>query len=105
VNLCHELAAGNADRMEAIVRACAPLLFLVSINGADRSGGWSELIRPLDEGNCDVAGFLKLLGQIGYTGPIGLQCYNLKGDPEENLKRSITAWRRISGSLRQAGEK
>lgn len=105
VNLCHELAAGNADRMEAIVRACAPHLFLVSINGADRSGGWSELIRPLDEGNYDVAGFLKLLDQVGYTGPIGLQCYNLKGDPGDNLKRSIMAWRRISSTLRRAGGK
>ncbi len=105
VNLCHELAAGNADRMEAIVRACAPHLFLVSINGADRSGGWSELIRPLGEGNYDVAGFLKVLGQVGYTGPIGLQCYNLKGNPEENLKRSLTAWRNISGSLPPAGKK
>jgi len=99
VNLCHELAAGHAARMEAIVRACAPHLLLVSINGADRRGGWNELIRPLGEGNYDVVGFLKLLNQVGYTGPIGLQCYNLKGDPEENLKRSITAWRRISGSL------
>jgi sugar phosphate isomerase/epimerase len=101
VNLCHELAAGNADRLEAIVRACAPHLFLVSINGADRSGDWSELIRPLDEGNYDVAGFLKLLGQVGYTGPIGLQCYNLKGNPAENLKRSITACQQLSGSFRQ----
>ena len=105
VNLCHELAAGNADRLEAIVKACAPHLFLVSINGADRSGGWSELIRPLGEGNYDVTGFLKLLGQVGYTGPIGLQCYNLKGDPEENLKRSITAWRSFSGSIQQPGKK
>ena len=105
VNLCHELAAGNADRMESIVRACAPHLFLVSINGADRSGGWSELIRPLGEGNFDVVGFLKVLGQVGYTGPIGLQCYNLQGNPEENLKRSITAWRRISGSHPTAGKK
>jgi len=105
VNLCHELAAGNADRLEAIVRACAPHLFLVSINGADRSGGWSELIRPLGEGNYGVTGFLKLLGQVGYTGPIGLQCYNLKGEPEENLKRSITAWRGFSGSIQQPGKK
>lgn len=105
VNLCHELAAGNADRMEAIVRSCAPDLFLVSINGADRSGGWSELIRPLGDGNYDVAGFLKLLSQVGYTGPIGLQCYNLKGNPEENLKRSITTWRIFSGSIQQPGMK
>lgn len=101
LNLCHELAAGNAERVAAIVKACAPHLFLVSINGADRSGGWTELIRPLGEGNYDVAGFLKALGQAGYTGPIGLQCYNRTGDPVENLKRSITAWHQLSASLRQ----
>ena len=105
LNLCHELAAGNADRLDAILKACAPHLFLVSINGADRSGGWNELIRPLGEGNFDVAGLLKRIDQVGYTGPIGLQCYNLKGAPEEHLKRSITAWRQLSSSLRQAGNK
>jgi len=59
------------------------------------------LIRPLGEGNYDVAGFLKVLRQIGYAGPIGLQCYNLKGNPAENLKRSITACQQLSGSFRQ----
>jgi sugar phosphate isomerase/epimerase len=94
INLCHELAAGNADRMDAIVQAAAPHLLFVSINGADRTGGWSELIRPLGEGNFDVARFLASLDRVGYTGPIGLQCYNLKGAPEEHLKKSITAWQR-----------
>ena len=94
------MAAGNADRMEAIVKACGPHLFLVSINGADRSGDWTQLIRPLGKGNYDVAGFLKVLGQVGYTGPIGLQCYNLTGDPVENLKRSISAWHQLSAALR-----
>src|ERR1035437_6665750 len=35
LNLCQELMAGNADRFATIVKACAPHLFLVSINGAD----------------------------------------------------------------------
>lgn len=97
LNLCHELAAGHADRMDAVVQACAKHLMLVSINGADRSGGWTELIRPLGEGNFDVAGFLSSLDRIGYTGPIGLQCYNLKSRPEEHLAQSIAMWRIYRG--------
>jgi sugar phosphate isomerase/epimerase len=96
INLCHELAAGNADRMGTLVKLCAPHLEFVSINGADRSGGWNELIRPLDEGAFDVAAFLGQLDRAGYRGPIGLQCYNIKGDPETLLRRSIAAWRRLS---------
>ncbi len=95
LNLCHELAAGNGGRLEAIAKACGPRLFLVSINGADQSGGWNELIRPLGEGNYDVAGFMRTLRTIGYTGPVGLQCYDVKGDQKENLQRSIAAWRKF----------
>jgi sugar phosphate isomerase/epimerase len=101
INLCHELAAGNADRMDDIVKACAPHLFFVSINGADRTGGWGELIRPLGEGIFDVPGFLKSLGAAGYQGPIGLQCYQIPGPPEDHLKKSITKWREIRGLLDQ----
>ena len=105
INLCHELMAGNADRIAGIIKTCAPHLFFVSINGADYSGGWDKLIRPLDEGNFDVAGFLKLLGAAGYAGPIGLQCYNLKGDPEENLKRSINAWHQLADRTNSNGNR
>lgn len=99
INLCHELAAGNADRMDAIVKAAAPHLFYVSINGADRTGTWRELIRPLDEGEFDVAGFLKSLGSAGYKGPVGLQCFQIAAAPEDHLKRSIARWKKISGNL------
>jgi sugar phosphate isomerase/epimerase len=95
INLCHELIAGNADRMDAIVKACAPHLFYVSINGADRKGTWRELIRPLDEGNFDVPAFLKSLDAVGYKGPVGLQCFQVPGASEEHLKRSISQWKKI----------
>ena len=100
INLCHELAAGHADRMDAIVQASAKHLLLVSINGADRTGGWPELIRPLGEGNFDVARFLTSLDRIGYTGPIGLQCYNLKAPPAEHLAKSIATWKSYAPSQR-----
>ena len=94
VNLCHELMAGNGDRLESIVKACAPRLLFVSINGADHGTSIEQTIKVLDEGDYDVRGFVNILDRAGYKGPIGLQCYNLKGDPEANLKRSMAVWRR-----------
>lgn len=99
INLCHELAAGNAHRMREIVKQCAPHLFYVSINGADQKGGWAELIRPLGEGNFDVPGFLKSLAAANYQGAVGLQCYQVRGAPEDHLKRSITQWKEIRSVL------
>jgi sugar phosphate isomerase/epimerase len=96
VNLCHELMAGNGDRLESIVKACAPRLFLASINGADRGTTVEQTVKFLDEGEFNVAGFVNMLDRAGYTGPIGLQCYNLKGNPVEILKRSMAVWRRWS---------
>ncbi|MCU0782355.1 MAG: sugar phosphate isomerase/epimerase, partial [Akkermansiaceae bacterium] len=61
VNLCHELSAGHAGRLDQVVKTAAPLLNLVSINGAAPLPGkgpkaWSIL--PLGEGTFDVAAFL-----------------------------------------------
>jgi sugar phosphate isomerase/epimerase len=95
INLCHELAAGHAAQMNAIVQRCAAHLSLVSINGADHAGGWNELIRPLGEGTFDVRSFLRTVYDVGYNGPIGLQCYNLKQEPEVHLTKSMAAWKRF----------
>lgn len=104
INLCHELAAGNAERMDEIIKACAPHLFYVSINGADHTGDWSKLIRPLGEGDFDVPGFLKSLGAVGYKGPVGLQCFRVPGPPENHLKQSAVTWKSISGPLAGSGK-
>ena len=70
-----------------------PRLFAVSINGADSDGqDWTTLIQTLDQGTFDITGFLKTLGDAGYTGPIGLQAYGIGGNAHENLKRSMQAW-------------
>jgi len=102
-NLCHELIAGNADRFAAIVKASAPHLYLVSINGADPGTTNDETIKVLGEGTFDVRGFVGMLNKAGYRGPIGLQCFNLKGDPQENLKRSMATWRRWGAPAGSAG--
>jgi sugar phosphate isomerase/epimerase len=98
VNLCHELRAGNGPELDRILTEAAAHLSLVSINGADREGkDWQTLIQPLGRGDFDMQHFLDRLKAVGYTGPVGLQCYNVKGDPVENLKASMTAWRRYVG--------
>lgn len=47
---------------------------------------------------------LRELGQkkvqaAGCSGPVGLQCYGLKGDPRVHLRQSIAAWKAYSARL------
>lgn len=92
-NLCHWLRSGDEANMVARLREALPRMLMVSINGADHEGDWDRLIQPLDRGSFDVKGFVHTLLSLGYKGPIGLQCYNVSGNAEENLTRSMTAWR------------
>jgi sugar phosphate isomerase/epimerase len=103
INLCHELFAGNGARMEEVVKTAAPFLNLASINGASPIPGkgpkaWDTL--PLGEGVYDTNGFLRLLRDHGYRGPIGHQFFNVKGDDKEKLQRAINSWKKLKeGSL------
>ena len=104
INLCHELMTGQGDRLDATIREAMPWLMMVSINGADPKQpgyGWDRLIQPLGRGSFDVYGFLRNLRVAGYRGPIGLQCYAVKGDAMENLKQSIKAWNEYRARMAQ----
>jgi len=46
-----------------------------------------------------MTAFLKMLGEAGYTGPIGLQGYGVGGDARDNLTRSMQAWKKHSRVL------
>ena len=92
-NLCHWLRSGDEPNLAARLKQALPHTFMVSINGADHEGDWDRLIQPLDSGAFNVKAFVKAIWAGGYGGPIGLQCYNIKLDREESLKRSIAAWR------------
>lgn len=101
VNLCHELFAGNGNRMEEVVKTAAPYLNLASINGASPVPGkgprvWDTL--PLGEGSYDTEAFLRLLRDHGYRGPIGHQFFNVKGDDKEKLQRAINTWKKLKQS-------
>jgi len=98
-NLCHCLRLGNEQKIPALLRDALPHLYAVSINGADHEGDWDRLIQTLDRGSYDVQGLLSLLTDLGYNGPIGLQCYSIPGDIRENLTRSIRAWTKFKEQI------
>ena len=78
-------------------------MFVATINGADSHPPKPEmarLIQPLDKGSYDVGIVLKELSAVGFKGPIGLQCYNIKGDPNTLLTGSMSAWRRLTETPR-----
>ncbi|HOX38205.1 MAG TPA: sugar phosphate isomerase/epimerase family protein [Candidatus Brocadiia bacterium] len=102
-NLCHFLKVDDENNLRPKLAAAMPRLFAVSINGADTAeeihAGKGNWVQPLDSGTFDMAGFLKMLKELGYKGPIGLQCYGLAGDARDHMTRSISAWRRLSAIL------
>jgi sugar phosphate isomerase/epimerase len=99
-NLCHFLRVGDEANLKERLRQAMPRLLFVSINGADHTGDWDRLIQTLDRGEYDVSEFLRELESAGYRGPVALQCYNVKGDIEDNLARSMKAWRAMRAKIR-----
>lgn len=103
-NLCHWLKVeGHVDPLPTL-RAAAPWLRLVTINGADagdtRTFDWNRLIQRLDQGSYDLGALLRSIASAGFSGAIGLQGYNVSGDPRINLPRNLTAWESLSRSAR-----
>ena len=95
-NLCHLLKKEGADGWEQKLVEALPYLYMISICGADEGNtiemGWDRLIQPLGEGSFDTYRLVKLALDMGYDGPFGLQCYNIKQDAEVALSTSINTW-------------
>lgn len=98
-NLCHWLRVDKERDYKPLLQRALPRLWAVSLNGADvRSdkANWEGYIQPLGQGDFDMTGFLRTLRELGYNGPIGLQCYGIGGDAREHLARSMEAWRKLT---------
>lgn len=99
LNLCHFLKTDSEENLEKVIDLTLPKLFAVSVSGADggdtQQMNWDRLIRPLGQGSFDVYRFVERLADKGYTGPVGIQCFSLKGSPEVYLKQSSEAWKRF----------
>ena len=76
---------------------------MVTLNGATDAPStpiWDNYIKVLGEGAYDVPGLLRVLEEIGYQGPVGLQFYNVKGEAHANLRLAIEAWRKMQRPAR-----
>lgn len=104
-HLCHELLAGNGERMHEAVAEVAAYIMHASICGADlkrdvnKYNKWGDLIKPLYKGNNDPIIFLKALIENGYTGPIALHTYGLKEPANEHYQKSMDAWKSLSNNI------
>ena len=95
-NLCHFLRVEPKTDLAAALKDAGPLLWRVSTSGAEIGGNnWGQLIQTLDRGNYDQTALLALLKANGFKGVIGFQCYGIRGDAKTNLKRTITAWKKL----------
>ena len=102
-NLCHWLRVDSSRDYRPLLQRALPRLWAVSINGADEfdeKPGWERYIQPLDRGSFDVGRLLRTLKELGYQGPLGLQCYGIGRDAREHLARSLAAWQKLSRNLR-----
>lgn len=96
-NLCHWLKVDGKSDLRELLTTALPHLRALSIHGADTAkevqDGTGNWIQPLGQGSYDVAAFLKLLREIGYDGPVGLQCWGITGDTKAHLTQSMAAWK------------
>jgi sugar phosphate isomerase/epimerase len=99
-SLCHFLCQEDAAGLEASLKALAPHLKLVQISGADvippGKPDWQRLIQPLGQGSFDMRRVIRTLDEIGYKGPVNLQCYAIQQPAEKHLAASIEAWRNLN---------
>jgi sugar phosphate isomerase/epimerase len=108
-NLCHWMkTTPDEGELKDLLAKTMPRLVAVSLSGSDAvaevKSGKGNWIQPLDGGTYDVGGFLKTLRELGYKGPVGLQCYGIGGDARDHLARSMAAWRKMHGRPAAQGE-
>ena len=99
-NLCHWMKADPNRDLAAVLRKARPWLMAVSLSGSDSPdevrAGKGSWIQPLGQGSYNMGGFLDALRSIQYSGPVGLQCYGIRGDAQRHLQQSMEAWKRLT---------
>ncbi len=98
-NLSHWMKSDPNRDLGAVLREAEPWLLAVSLNGTDtpdqifsNQGDW---LQPLDQGAYDIRDFLRALGETDFKGPVGLQCWGIRGDVRKHLGRSMGVWKRM----------
>ncbi|MDF7822591.1 TIM barrel protein [Pontiellaceae bacterium B12227] len=105
LHLCHEIRAGNHERLNEVAATVKPWLRLPSISGTDieyegaAKGDWSKNIQPLGDGDYDAAKLLTALKSIDYEGPVLLHTYGLQKVRQSHHADSIDVYREMLKKL------
>ncbi|NBB22003.1 TIM barrel protein [Runella sp. CRIBMP] len=109
-NLCHWLATTAApERMQlkSHLKELRPYLKMMTVCGAkdimtQQKTIWDDYILPLGMGSFDTYGLLKyMVRDLRFKGPIGVQCYNIKGDKPQLVQNTITVWKGYKSRLEE----
>lgn len=98
-HLCHELRAGNVNRIKDAILNVIPYIRLVTISGADtilyrnRDDDWSDAIKPLGKGTFNSEKVYQILEECDYKEPVVLHTYGINESPEIHFSRSLDIWK------------
>ena len=104
VHQCHEMRAGNTDRIDAVMTAVGPCMDIVTICGSDKkvndnSKDWSDAIKPLGEGDYDPKEFLRALKRHHFKGPIILHTFGLMKKPASHYQTSYNLYQKMRAEV------
>jgi sugar phosphate isomerase/epimerase len=104
VHQCHEMRAGNTDRIAEVMTAVGPYMDIVTICGSDRkvsdnSKDWSDAIKPLGEGDYDPKEFLRALKRHKFQGPIILHTFGLMNKPASHYQTSYDFYQKMRAEV------
>lgn len=109
LHLCHELRAGNGERLNEIAAKIKPWIAIPSISGADihavneDNSSWDKSIKPLTLGDYDSSKLLKALKSVDYKGPVILHTYALDDEAIDHHETSFKRFQEMVAAL-DAGE-
>lgn len=104
LHLCHEIKAGNGNRLNEVAAKIKPWLRLPSINGADvdavnEAEGWDRGIQPLTQGDYDSSQLLEALSSVDYEGPVILHTWGLQKSAADHHHTSFKRFQEMLEEL------
>jgi len=108
LHLCHEMKAGNVDRLDEVVNNVHEYISFVTLSGSDKVVDRSSprsvdrsTIKPLNKGDFDIYNFIEPLKKVAYKGPVGLLNFKIDKDypMDDYLLESLKKWKELSKYL------
>lgn len=107
-NLCHWLATTSKEERPLLkehLKELKPFLKMITVSGAnevtsDKKNVWEDYILPLGEGSFNTYGLIKYcIRDLKLAIPIGVQCYNIKGDKVQLVNNTVKVWKQYKAQL------